>query len=89
MELLQMLINYASLGYDVSFTSIVGHEGIRMVKRYSHPAEKHLICEQVMPYDEAKDEERLHTILTFMYEDIQQQEKTGEYRSSIAEWLKE
>lgn len=87
MDLIQKFINYANLGYDVSLTSIVGFDGIRMVKRYSHVAEKALISEQVVSYDELKSEESLEKILRFLYEDIQNQEKTKEYRSSTAEWL--
>jgi hypothetical protein len=87
MKQLQMFIDYAMLGYDVSFTSIVGHEGIRMIKRYSHPAERSLVSEQIFAYDEAKNEERLHSVLQFMYEDIQQQEETKDYRQTTAEWL--
>ncbi len=82
------LKNYSSLGYDVSLTYIVGKEGIRMVKRYSNSAERHLVCEQIYQHDKLTDTYQLNKILDFLYQDIQKQEKTKNYRESIETWLK-
>ncbi len=76
---LDYCISYASLGYDVTLTTLYGKEAIRMVKVYSYKAERKLTCEQIIEHDNLKDPENLHRILDFMYNDIQRQEETKEY----------
>ena len=79
---LDYILDYCDLGYDFSPTMLYGKEAVRMVKRYSHKAERKLMCEQIFHHDELKNMDRLLIILDFMYQDIQQQEKSGEYYES-------
>lgn len=79
MEFLETCISYSCLGYDITLTSIYYKQGIRMVKRYSHTAERPLTCEQVFDHEKLKDPEQLYKITQFLYEDIIEQEKTGKY----------
>jgi hypothetical protein len=74
--MLEQLTFYCNLGYDITLTQLYGKDAIRMVKRYSHIAEKEVICEQIIEHDALRDEHYLNKVLTFMYENIEQQEKT-------------
>ena len=85
MDQLKAILSYAALGYEVSFTTVYGHEMVLMKKAYSHKAEKPLICEQIFKHEKAFDEKRFAELLDFMYEDIQEQEKTGIYTKRINE----
>ena len=87
MDFLTACKSYSALGYDISLTSLFGKEAIRMVKRYSKPAERHLICEQIYSHDKLIDEWEVHKITQFLYDDIQKQEAEGIYRNSGEEWL--
>lgn len=76
---LDYCIHYACLGYDVTLTSIYCKDGIRMVKRYSHPAERSLTCIQICDHESLKSIDKVHDILDYMYNNIQEQEQTGKY----------
>ena len=78
--MIQMFLEYCGLGYDVYFTSIVGKDAIRMTKRYSHKAGKCVHCQQVIDHDKLT-EEKLRSILDFMYHDIEKQEETGQFQN--------
>jgi hypothetical protein len=54
-----------------------------MVKRYSHPASKALICEQIIKHSEMFEEEKCRLIFEFLYADIQEQEISGNYRERM------
>jgi hypothetical protein len=88
-NLLQIILNYSSLGYDLIFTTIVGKDAIRMVKRYSHIAEKHIVSEQIYNHEELCNEKTLRSVANFLYNDIQEQEKTKTFRQSMSEYLKD
>lgn len=87
MNFLDTCKSYSALGYDITLTFMYGKEAIRMVKRYSHPAKRHLICEQIYEHDKLNDEWEIHKITKFLYDDIQKQEAEGIYRQSNEEWL--
>jgi hypothetical protein len=87
MDFLTTCKSYSALGYDISLTSLFGKEAIRMVKRYSKTAERHLVCEQIYSHDKLTDEWEVHKITQFLYDDIQKQEAEGIYRNSGEEWL--
>ena len=87
MELFKILIHYSNLGYDITLTSIVGKDGIRMVKRYSHKAERSLVCEQMSEHHKLLDKKRLQETIQFLYDDIKNQEETGIYRQTTEEYL--
>ena len=70
---------YSDLGYDLYLTSICGKDGIRMTKRYSYKFEGQVHSQQIWSHDRL-DKENLHTIVNFMYKDIQEQEESGEIR---------
>ena len=80
---LQSVINYTSLGYEITLISLYGKDAIRMRKAYSYKAERPLICEQVIHYEELQDEEQRAKIFEFLYNDIQEQEKSGKYKESV------
>lgn len=80
--MIDVLLSYSSLGYDVSFTSIFGKDAIGMTKRYSHIAERELYCQQIFEHDNM-NLDRLRKVCDFMYENIQEQEKIGEYYEKI------
>lgn len=82
MEIIKIFLEYTSLGYDVYFTSIVGKDAITMTKRYSHKSESKLHCQQIYNHNKL-DEGSIRSVLEFMYNDIQEQEKTGEYKELI------
>ena len=77
---LDQCITYASLGYEVSLVHIYGKQAIMMVKRYSHPAEGPVHCQQIIDHSRMYDNDRVHDILQLLYDDIQEQENTGKYR---------
>jgi hypothetical protein len=81
---LQQILDYASLGYEISFTQIFGKDAILMRKRYSHPANKPLVCEQMFNHGDARNNHKLHLVLEFMYRDIQKQEETGKYSERLS-----
>lgn len=83
MGYLEQVLNYADLGYEISLISIFGKSAILMVKRHSHPAGKSLICEQIIEYGRLRDDDRLNEILSFMYNNIQEQEETGKYSERL------
>jgi len=89
MEHFKILMYYSNLGYDVMLTTIAGKDGIRMVKRYSHIAERHLICEQIYEHDRLMDVDTFRQVATFLYNDIQEQDIKKEFRTSYQEYLKE
>lgn len=77
---MEKIIQYSALGYDITFTYIYGKEALRMVKRYSHKAEKSLCCEQIVDHEKLLyDEDRFLDIIRFLYKDIQNQEESGIY----------
>tara|TARA_R110002020_G_scaffold473991_2_gene704196 strand:- start:796 stop:1056 length:261 start_codon:yes stop_codon:yes gene_type:complete len=82
---LDQILDYARLGYEISFTIAYGHEMILMKKAYSHPAEQSLISEQIFSHEDAREPQSLHSILGFLYKDIQSQEETGIYRKRLKE----
>jgi len=82
MEALKIFKYYSDIGYDVFFTKIFGKEGLKMVKRYSYKAERSLVCTQIFEYSEKNDKE-LRECLLFMYNDIEEQEETGNYYEEI------
>jgi hypothetical protein len=85
-KLFQQLIDYSELGYDVTLTSLFGKEAIKMVKRYSYTAKQPLVCEQIQDHKSLLiDDFRLHQILQFLYDDIQEQEESGEYYKPFEE----
>ena len=75
----EYMFHYACLGYDVSLTNIYGKDAIRMVKRYSYPAQRSLSCVQIQEHENLKDLDRLHDVLSYMYNNIEEQEKTENY----------
>lgn len=76
----EKLIEYSSLGYDITLTNLFGKDAIRMVKRYSHKAEKALYCEQVADHEQLLyDEDRFLDTIRFLYKNIQEQEETEIY----------
>lgn len=87
MNFLETCKSYSALGYDITLTFMYGKEAIRMIKRYSHPAKRHLICEQIYSHDKLNDDWEVHKITKFLYDDIQKQENGTIYRKSIEEWL--
>ena len=83
MKQLQMLIEYASLGYDFSLTNIYGKEAVQMIKRYSYKKEGPVKCLQMYEHEKIKNETEFSRILQFLYDDIQEQEKTGKYYEDL------
>lgn len=71
--------DYSALGYDVYLTSLFGKDAIRMVKRYSYKSGSPVVCEQICEHESLLDLAKLHEILNFMYNNIQSQEKSGNY----------
>jgi len=83
-SLFQQLIDYSSLGYDVTLTRLFGKDAIRMAKRYSHKAGQPIICEQIQNHESLINQEfRLNEVLQFLYDDIQEQEVSGNYYSML------
>lgn len=78
MEGLDIFKYYSDLGYDTFFTRIFGKEGLKMIKRYSYKAERPLTCTQIFEYSD-KTEKDLRECLQYMYDDIREQEETGNY----------
>lgn len=81
---LQQILDYAGLGYEISFTQIYGKDAILMRKRYSHPAQQPLISEQIFNHEHVEDKERFADLLNWMYDDIQEQEKKGVYKERLS-----
>lgn len=81
---LQQILDYASLGYEVSFTHIFGKDAVLMRKQYSYRAHQALVCEQMFDHGDARDKHRLFLVLEFMYKDIQNQEETGNYSEQLS-----
>lgn len=81
-DLSNVFLNYDSLGYDACFTTFFGKDAVRLTKRYSHKAEKPLHCEQIFN-KESKTENDLREVFDFMYNDIKEQEDTGNYRKPL------
>lgn len=79
---LENIKHYSELGYDITLTSIYGKDAVRMVKRYSVPAERALICEQIVDHDEIGDNDYTFDFFNYMYENIQNQEQTKKYYES-------
>jgi hypothetical protein len=75
MELVKELSTWAALGYDITLTTKFGKDFVRMEYR-NHPDRK-VVCEQVCEHDSVP--EKFHSIVNFMFEDIQKQIKTGEF----------
>lgn len=79
-SLFQQLIDYSSLGYDVTLTRLFGKDAIRMVKRWSHKAQQPLVCEQIQDHKSLVEQDfRLNEVLQFLYDNIQEQEVSGNY----------
>lgn len=78
-DYLDAIISYAGLGYEITLITLYGKDAIRMRKAYSYKAERPLICEQVIHHEDLKNPEQRHKIFEFLYNDIQEQEKTGKY----------
>lgn len=68
--LLEQLISYSNLGYDIFITDIYGHQGIKMVKRYDYKLEKSVESQQVYDVNKLADNTELNRILEFLYNDI-------------------
>ena len=83
MNYLEHCIEYIDLGCEVSLITIFGKDAIQMVKTYSHPAKRKLLCQQMWSHNRLTNEGQLFNILKFLYDDIQKQEETGEYREEI------
>jgi hypothetical protein len=81
---LQQILDYADLGYEISFTNIYGKDAVLMRKRYSHPAERALICEQIFDHEHVKNKGRFAHLLNWLYDDIQEQEKTRIYKERLS-----
>lgn len=78
----EIIKEYSALGYDVSLTNIFGKDAVKMVKRYSYVRKDSILCEQIIDHDNLT-EERLQHVCDFMYRDIQNQEATGKYYTSL------
>lgn len=76
MKAIALLNNYCSLGYEVTLIRLYGKDAVRMKKVYSYKLEKPIYCEQIQDHDTLTFY-RLVKLLDFMYNDIQQQEETG------------
>jgi hypothetical protein len=87
MSKFESMSNYATLGYETTLTMMLGKEAVRMVKVYSHKTECSISCEQIHEFSSSKDE-YFFKVLDFMYNDIQEQEKTGKLRILLNEYLK-
>lgn len=72
-ELLNIILGYHALGFDITFTKVGFQDGIRMKKRYSYITEEILENKQVFCHEDI-DEQRLSRVLQFMYQDINKQE---------------
>jgi hypothetical protein len=81
---LQQIIDYANLGYEISFTHIFGKDAVLMRKRYSYRAHQALVCEQVFDHEHIKDKEIFANLLNWMYNDIKDQEDKGVYRERLS-----
>jgi len=70
---------YNSLGYEVTITKWMGKDAVKMVKRYSYKRCGEITCMQVTSSEVFSDNKRIDHLLNYMYENIEEQEKTGKY----------
>jgi hypothetical protein len=81
-EYLKAVLDYTWLGYEITLFTLHGKDGIRMRKTYSYIAQQPLICEQIIHYSNLSDTLQRSNIFEFLYENIQEQEKSGTYYES-------
>lgn len=71
--------HYSLLGYEVTLSKIYNQESVKMTKRHSYKRGAPISCEQIQEHEKLKDLEFLNRFLAWLYNDIEQQEKTGIY----------
>lgn len=73
---LKIMLEYQSLGYEITLTNVYGKDAIRMTKIYSHLSETPLDCLQVINLDILQDDIKLHDLTNFMYQEIRDKEES-------------